>query len=559
MAMVRVISGPMGDLYSRLKQIKGRRGTAAGIGNAAGSGAAAGSQATTGSGAAAGSPAGTGNAAGSSPRSPDTAGIRPPPGPGWRPVVTGTGAASGVFFRQVSYPYDANRYGDAFDPDGRWRSLSSITRRPPGRTPVFLDIETSGLSTGAGSVAFLIGIGVPRGSATEATDGKDATAATETPDGKDASAATETPVAAETTDATTAQATTAATNPEGSQRIAAIEVTQFFLSDMGSEGAQIDTFLAHLAAIPDPMYVTYNGASFDLPVLRSRSVMQRLRFPEHPHLDLLPLVRRLYAPRIGACTLGSVESRVLRRPRTDDTPGSEAPERFLTFLRTGDYGVVAPVFEHHLRDIAHLAEVALTVNGALNGSGYPGDNGASGVGSPVGAAPLDPDPIGLARLLVERGGPDATHRALELFEAEYLATAERVRRVRTFAARRGVTGLRSDRPGGSPGVAGTGGPPRPGFASRYPENWIRVRELLLATLRRAGEERRYREVVEELYRELDRREDLIRFTKILEHRVGDYDTALREIERWCTRHRWDPELRHRYRRLSNRNDLRKDR
>ncbi|MFP4153508.1 MAG: hypothetical protein ACLFSV_11740, partial [Alkalispirochaeta sp.] len=177
MAMVRVISGPMGDLYSRLKQIKGRRGTAAGTGNAAGSGAAAGSQATTGS----ETPAAPGNAAGSNPRSPDTAGIRPPPGPGWRPVVTGTGAASGVFFRQVSYPYDANRYGDAFDPDGRWRSLSSITRRPPGRTPVFLDIETSGLSTGAGSVAFLIGIGVPRGSATEATDGKDATAATETP------------------------------------------------------------------------------------------------------------------------------------------------------------------------------------------------------------------------------------------------------------------------------------------------------------------------------------------------------------------------------------------
>jgi len=542
----------MGDLYSRLKQIRNRRGTGAEPGSGAASGA--GHEDV---------PAGS--------AVPVDAPIRTvlPPGPEWSSVVSDDGTAPGVFLRQVYYPYDAERYGDAFDPDGRWRSLSPLTRRPAGMTPVFLDIETSGLSTGAGSVAFLIGMGVPRGPGTKDTVESPVSAARHAPE-------------AETPDTTTGSS---------------IEVTQFFVSDLGSEEAQIDAVLDHLSGVPDPLYVTYNGGSFDLPVLRSRCVMQRRLFPEYPHLDLLHLVRRLYAPRIGSCTLGAVEARVLHRPRYDDTPGSEAPERFHEFLRTGDYGVVLPVFEHHLRDIAHLAEVALTVNAALAAS--PADSPVTGRGNTKGSGntdgrrnvaargttdrsgsterttavrgdggtasvpPLDPDPFGLSRLLLERGGPGETARAVELLEGECALTAERVRRLRAFAARRiGGRGEGGSLSGtGSASVAGGFSAPGPGDASgrsggdhaghraRYPARWIRVRELLLTALRRQGDSRRFREVAEELYRELDRRDDLIRLAKVLEHESRDYPTALTEIEGWCDRHQWDPELRHRHQRL----------
>jgi hypothetical protein len=94
---------------------------------------------------------------------------------------------------------------------------------------------------------------------------------------------------------------------------------------------------------------------------------------------------------------------------------------------------------------------------------------------------------------------------------------------------------------------------------RYPGRWIRVRELLLTALRRHGDPRRYREVAEELYRELDRRDDLIRLAKILEHGSRDYAIALRTIEEWCHRHQWDPELRHRHQRLLRKGGLRTDR
>ena len=294
----------------------------------------------------------------------------PTPGPEWKPV------APGVYERTTLQPISTARYGDNFATTGRWDSLSPLTRRPAGMTPVFLDIETTGISGGAGNVAFLIGVGTPAGG---------------TRDGA----------------------------PVGADETAAVEVRQLLLLDPGSEGAQLDRFSALLAAIPDPQYVTYNGASFDLPVLRSRFIMHRRQFPEASHFDLLHLVRRLYARRIGSCSLGAVETQVLGNPRTDDVPGSEAPARYLEYVRTGDNRVIEPVFLHHLRDIANLAEVALAVNGVLLGTdGSPREKDASlsSPQGPVAPDPLPPDPlrrISYARFLIERGLPEYADRATD--------------------------------------------------------------------------------------------------------------------------------------------------
>ena len=144
-----------------------------------------------------------------------------PLGSGWREV------APRVYQRRTTHQLASARFGDTFDTDGRWRTLSPITRQPAGHTPVFLDIETSGLSAGAGSVAFLVGLGVP------------------------------------------------AVDRDGNS---AVVVTQLFLDELGYENHMIDVFETTLSAVVDPQYVTYNGSGFDLPVLRTRYILKPTAF-----------------------------------------------------------------------------------------------------------------------------------------------------------------------------------------------------------------------------------------------------------------------------------------
>ncbi len=132
------------------------------------------------------------------------------------------------------------------------------------------------------------------------------------------------------------------------------EVHQFLMRDYPEE----PFLLRHVAAGLDRFDVvcTFNGATFDLPLLESRFLMNRMDRSclEMPHLDLLHLCRRLWKLRLGRCNLGRLEEVILGRPREEDLPGSEVPERYFTYLRTGQASLLDDILRHNAQDIMSL-------------------------------------------------------------------------------------------------------------------------------------------------------------------------------------------------------------
>jgi hypothetical protein len=120
------------------------------------------------------------------------------------------------------------------------------------------------------------------------------------------------------------------------------------------------------------MLVTFNGKSFDLPVLRTRFVMGRVPFPaEPPHLDLVHVARRLHKARIarmGGATLGAVEREVLGFVREDDVPSGEVSACYLHFLRTGDPRALLGVVEHNAWDVVSMASLVGLYGEPLEGT-----------------------------------------------------------------------------------------------------------------------------------------------------------------------------------------------
>jgi uncharacterized protein YprB with RNaseH-like and TPR domain len=133
-----------------------------------------------------------------------------------------------------------------------------------------------------------------------------------------------------------------------------VRVEQWFLEDLGREAPLVEAALQMLKGAG--LLVTYNGASFDVPLLRTRAVMAGVEraWPATAHFDLLPLVRRLFRHRLTRCSLRRAEEELLRRPRVDDLPGSEAPQRYRQFLRDGDVAPLAPVLRHNQLDLLSL-------------------------------------------------------------------------------------------------------------------------------------------------------------------------------------------------------------
>jgi uncharacterized protein YprB with RNaseH-like and TPR domain len=164
---------------------------------------------------------------------------------------------------------------------------------------VYIDTETTGLSGGSGTVAFLIGIAI---------------------------------VSEE-----------------------AIELTQLLMTQFSSE----TTLLSRLTDLltPDDQLVSYNGKSYDLPLLMTRYRMQGLRHPfdNLPHIDLVHPVRRLFKHRWPDCRLMTVEEKLLGFFRSDDLPGSEAPDAWFRYMRQGNAGRLIRVVEHNRHDILSLA------------------------------------------------------------------------------------------------------------------------------------------------------------------------------------------------------------
>ncbi len=179
-------------------------------------------------------------------------------------------------------------------------SLAGLARDPQlaeldlART-AFLDTETTGLSTGTGTYAFLIGVG--------RFDGP------------------------------------------------TFRVGQFFMDDPSQERAQLAEMADWVADCT--ALVTFNGRSFDMPLLAVRYRLHKLDVPlaTVPHLDLLPVARRLWRRRLPSCALGALETHILGVARTGDVPGALIPKRYFLYQRDGDARPLAPVFQHNAVDI----------------------------------------------------------------------------------------------------------------------------------------------------------------------------------------------------------------
>src|SRR5207302_4828257 len=163
--------------------------------------------------------------------------------------------------------------------------------------PLFLDTETTGLSGGTGTVAFLVGL------AWREANG--------------------------------------------------LTLAQYFPRDFNEETALL--WAVGQCVNDAGVLVSYNGRCFDWPLLQTCLVMRRAAWPSPPHFDLLTLARRIFRPRLPDCALQTIEQAVLDLHRGDDLPGSLIPSRYFAWLRDGDPHALDPVFTHNRQDVLSMA------------------------------------------------------------------------------------------------------------------------------------------------------------------------------------------------------------
>jgi len=136
-----------------------------------------------------------------------------------------------------------------------------------------------------------------------------------------------------------------------------LRVAQFFLPEPGMESAFLHALRDELE--PAEGLATFNGGSFDLPVLRTRWVMARMpgEFTHATHVDLLTLVRALFRHRLESCTLRFVEQRVLGYERDDPLPSALVPDAYFDFLRAGSLDLLEAALEHNRLDVISLVHL----------------------------------------------------------------------------------------------------------------------------------------------------------------------------------------------------------
>jgi uncharacterized protein YprB with RNaseH-like and TPR domain len=135
-----------------------------------------------------------------------------------------------------------------------------------------------------------------------------------------------------------------------------ITVRQYLLPDYPYEPALLRAVAADLATFS--RLVTYNGRAFDVPMLAARLTVHRL-FREQAslpdlHDDLLPDARRLFRRPLGGARLADVEAGILGVRRASDCPGSEVPARYFGYLRGGSPDILAEVLDHNFQDVVSL-------------------------------------------------------------------------------------------------------------------------------------------------------------------------------------------------------------
>jgi uncharacterized protein YprB with RNaseH-like and TPR domain len=165
---------------------------------------------------------------------------------------------------------------------------------------VYLDVETTSLSTGAGSYPFLIGL--------------------------------------------------CRVNQD------AVEIAQLMMRTLSEEKAMLVELISQCSR--SKVVITYNGAAFDLPMIRSRLAMYSLPDPfvEMIHIDLLPVTRKLWKNTLPSRSLSHLEMTLLGVSRSqEEVPGYLIPQIYFDYLRTGDAQPLLGVLYHNEMDILSLA------------------------------------------------------------------------------------------------------------------------------------------------------------------------------------------------------------
>lgn len=135
-----------------------------------------------------------------------------------------------------------------------------------------------------------------------------------------------------------------------------LHVEQLLLPRLGEEAPMLRLLAERIAS--SSMLVSYNGKSFDWPLLRTRFVMNRVPVPPlPPHLDLLHCARRVFKRRLEAVRLVHLEQQVLGFHREDDIAGADIPAAYLAWLRGGEAEPIAQIIEHNGSDLIALAAV----------------------------------------------------------------------------------------------------------------------------------------------------------------------------------------------------------
>ncbi|MFN8686754.1 MAG: ribonuclease H-like domain-containing protein [Acidobacteriota bacterium] len=209
--------------------------------------------------------------------------------------------------REVSSSIGVHWEVERFWPASHRHGSLAVDRLSPlaGRRWVYLDTETTGLAGGAGTLAFLIGA--------------------------------------------------ARVTPEG------VSLRQWFIREHGEEPSALSSLASFLSEFDT--LVTFNGRTYDQPLLETRYTLARQRTPfSHlEHLDLLYGARRLWKLRFESCRLVELERHILGHERTGDVPGELIPQLYFEFLRTRRAAKLKPVLEHNALDILSLAFLAAII------------------------------------------------------------------------------------------------------------------------------------------------------------------------------------------------------
>lgn len=174
-----------------------------------------------------------------------------------------------------------------------------------------LDIETNGLSAGVGNLAFMVGVSL-------AVD-------------------------------------------------EAVHVRQWLLASPSAEATMLSQLMAEIAR--HASLISYNGRSFDWPVLASRCRLNHVAMPVPAHWDLLLDVRRVYRQQWPDCRLQTAERELLGLARDNDLPSAEVPEAYRAYLGSGETTALLRALRHHRDDLVSLLRLPVPLLGGMQAAG----------------------------------------------------------------------------------------------------------------------------------------------------------------------------------------------